>query len=281
MNPIHNRRSGFTLIELLVVIAIIAILAAILFPVFAQAKDAAKKTQSISNMKQVLIAHQMYSDDADDMFCPRWRVGWGPPNGGDPTPAMSWDKLVQPYAKNGHIFMSPADPNPKYETTIGIWRRSYGVPSNPFQSTQDRGNSERKPSKTRGSIIQPADTIALGERRMCPRSYVKDPWIRTDWLNCAEISNTRALEEQYGEISYSHTAGANWGFVDSHAKYYRKGGKRRTDNKLVGTLFPGYEQKGYSEASGNDPYWDTGISCLDSGWEVGKPDCALPGEKDQ
>jgi len=59
-------RKAFTLIELLVVIAIIAILAAILFPVFAQAKTAAKKTTSISNLKQVELAEKMYQADYDD-----------------------------------------------------------------------------------------------------------------------------------------------------------------------------------------------------------------------
>src|SRR5579862_7635804 len=97
---------GFTLIELLVVIAIIAILAAILFPVFAQAKMAAKKTVSISNMKQTTLASAMYSNDYDDMevmadsgctltgnpgLCLGW--GFGPP---DAVPA----EVMYPYTKN-------------------------------------------------------------------------------------------------------------------------------------------------------------------------------------
>ncbi|HZH99153.1 MAG TPA: prepilin-type N-terminal cleavage/methylation domain-containing protein, partial [Fimbriimonadaceae bacterium] len=63
-----NRKSAFTLIELLVVIAIIAILAAILFPVFAQAKEAAKKAATISNMKQNAVAFVMYAGDNDDVL---------------------------------------------------------------------------------------------------------------------------------------------------------------------------------------------------------------------
>src|SRR5271157_986880 len=66
MHPTLKR--AFTLIELLVVIAIIAILAAILFPVFAQAKLAAKKTSSLSNVKQLSLANVMYSNDNDDLF---------------------------------------------------------------------------------------------------------------------------------------------------------------------------------------------------------------------
>ena len=65
---INRTRRAFTLIELLVVIAIIAILAAILFPVFAQAKEAAKKTQTLNNFKQVATSMIMYAGDNDDLF---------------------------------------------------------------------------------------------------------------------------------------------------------------------------------------------------------------------
>ena len=88
-----SRSKGFTLIELLVVIAIIAILAAILFPVFAQAKQAAKKVTTISNLKQIQLASIMYQADYDDMFAPKLRIGYGPAQGGgDPSVAMSFEK---------------------------------------------------------------------------------------------------------------------------------------------------------------------------------------------
>ncbi|HRK20725.1 MAG TPA: prepilin-type N-terminal cleavage/methylation domain-containing protein, partial [Fimbriimonadaceae bacterium] len=75
-----QRKSAFTLIELLVVIAIIAILAAILFPVFAQAKAAAKKSSSISNAKQITLAGLMYSGDYDDvaMVAINWSTDGAP-----------------------------------------------------------------------------------------------------------------------------------------------------------------------------------------------------------
>ena len=63
-----SKSRAFTLIELLVVIAIIAILAAILFPVFAQAKEAAKKTQCLSNLKQIGLGATMYATDSDDLL---------------------------------------------------------------------------------------------------------------------------------------------------------------------------------------------------------------------
>src|SRR5436190_11375967 len=92
-------RSGFTLIELLVVIAIIAILAAILFPVFAQAKEAAKKTAAIAQMKQLSLSVMMYADSYDDFFVPASMRTTDPSI--DPT---VWPPLVNVYAKNEQIF---------------------------------------------------------------------------------------------------------------------------------------------------------------------------------
>ncbi len=94
-----SRRSAFTLIELLVVIAIIAILAAILFPVFAQAKEAAKKTQDLSNTKQIALGVNMYASDYDDMF-PRSVYITGVNLAGWQTP-FTWREGVLPYIKNG------------------------------------------------------------------------------------------------------------------------------------------------------------------------------------
>jgi prepilin-type N-terminal cleavage/methylation domain-containing protein len=98
----HIRNLGFTLIELLVVIAIIAILAAILFPVFAQAKVAAKKTRVLSDAKQMGLAQIMYAGDSDDMFSP---VVSG--NVGFPT----WNTVILPYIKNTGMFLDPFTPN--------------------------------------------------------------------------------------------------------------------------------------------------------------------------
>jgi len=108
---ISQRRRAFTLIELLVVIAIIAILAAILFPVFAQAKNAAKKTSDLSNHKQVALATIMYAGDNDDI-----------------TPCYPWPEAyivalkVYPYVKSKALFLNPAS---KYK--IGAFNQKQGV----------------------------------------------------------------------------------------------------------------------------------------------------------
>jgi prepilin-type N-terminal cleavage/methylation domain-containing protein len=103
------KRRAFTLIELLVVIAIIAILAAILFPVFAQAKKSAKITSSLSGLKQMALGLHMYSTDYDDMTVPEY----GYPDGADPDQYHynnTWAGRTLPYVKNMPIYFDKAYP---------------------------------------------------------------------------------------------------------------------------------------------------------------------------
>jgi prepilin-type N-terminal cleavage/methylation domain-containing protein len=140
-------RKAFTLIELLVVIAIIAILAAILFPVFAQAKEAAKKTAALSNVKQTGTSFAIYLTDSDDVyplgyrFTPgvgwRWNynvscpLGWMGPNFAQGAPARMaedashWSNSLQPYAKNFGIYEAPGLP--------GVDVYGYPTANNPGQ----------------------------------------------------------------------------------------------------------------------------------------------------
>jgi prepilin-type N-terminal cleavage/methylation domain-containing protein/prepilin-type processing-associated H-X9-DG protein len=106
-------KKAFTLIELLVVIAIIAILAAILFPVFAQANAAAKKTSALSNVKQNALGILMYISDFDDAFpigCPDdWEHYEKDSTGTPRTPAAGWTVTTKPYIKNVGILRDPSD----------------------------------------------------------------------------------------------------------------------------------------------------------------------------
>ncbi|MCW5939718.1 MAG: prepilin-type N-terminal cleavage/methylation domain-containing protein [Fimbriimonadaceae bacterium] len=104
-------RRAFTLIELLVVIAIIAILAAILFPVFAQAKTSAKVTASTSGMKQVALGFHIYSGDYDDTAV--YHYGDTPQGRVDYTQNTTWVADILPYVKNRSIFFDPTLPEPK------------------------------------------------------------------------------------------------------------------------------------------------------------------------
>ena len=141
------KRSAFTLIELLVVIAIIAILAAILFPVFAQAKEAAKKTSAISNSKQTATAVVLYGADYDDLYPHAWapimatggyywdtdspipedwfapRAGWDPRED-----AMQWGNSTQPYRKNYALLEHPGLP----VTNTFFPNLPFSNPSKPF-----------------------------------------------------------------------------------------------------------------------------------------------------
>src|SRR3982074_603449 len=96
----HMKRRGFTLIELLVVIAIIALLAAILFPVFAQAREKARSISCLSNLKQLGTANMMYAQDYDESFTYGCRNGWW---------MNTWFVNLQPYIKNVQMLRCPDD----------------------------------------------------------------------------------------------------------------------------------------------------------------------------
>jgi prepilin-type N-terminal cleavage/methylation domain-containing protein len=140
------QRRAFTLIELLVVIAIIAILAAILFPVFACAKVAAKKTSDLSNTRQLGVAMQLYLHDNDDVYPVanhRVETSAGPTE-------VHWSWMILPYVKSEQIFVSPADND-------GGW-----APGCFDESTNNRGFGV--PGKQQNSCVQqgyPAGTYTL------------------------------------------------------------------------------------------------------------------------
>lgn len=286
------RKSGFTLIELLVVIAIIAILAAILFPVFAQAKNAAKKVVGISNLKQITLASMMYQEGSDDYFAPKLRIGYGPPSGGDATNAMSFDKIVEPFMKSYPLWTSPLDDRTKFQTPKGLIRRSYGVASNVFRAVQARpgywSGFTGKEAFSSSRLAEPASTVALGERRQTTDpSLGSNAWTRDDWFYGIQINNSRSDslirgEPAYpwGEISYKVAGTAAWAFADGHVKSIRMNGYHTYNGQpqLWGTTFPGYEEKPQWQDNGNDPYWHKGLACFDSGWNISDGECKLPGD---
>ncbi len=189
----NNR--AFTLIELLVVIAIIAILAAILFPVFAQAKEAAKKTQSLSNVKNLGTAINIYLSDSDDVY-PQSETGQG-------VAEVTWATAIFPYVKNGDnavfggstlsrsfansgIFRSPGNPRPQVNQGNSEGAFSYGAHHAMFvQNYGHMGPQDGAPNPgvPAGAIEQPADKIALLEKGTnATGAGWNYPWFH-DWQN--------------------------------------------------------------------------------------------------
>lgn len=247
-----NRKNGaFTLIELLVVIAIIAILAAILFPVFAQAKVSAKKIAAVSNMKQILTAINLYVIDYDDTYMIRgtmngngqsWATGscnveaWGCP---------TWDKVTHPYQKNYALFESGLDRSPKKPSNIGDVKRSFRVASNLIRGVGGvntwGGTTENRVSPySTTAIPAPASSILLTDQRNEAQFYTWDYWIWStfweQWVWGAGSINTLSYEDVnpaqlWSGIDFKSGGTANFGFADSHVKAFPRG-----------YLFPGYRQ---------------------------------------
>ncbi|HWD39467.1 MAG TPA: prepilin-type N-terminal cleavage/methylation domain-containing protein [Fimbriimonas sp.] len=132
-----SKRRAFTLIELLVVIAIIAILAAILFPVFAQAKRAAKVTVDVSNTKQIALGLAMYANDYDDLWptTVQYNLGCGGPWVGPPDWWVSILQMTYPYVKNTDVYWSALDPKPGSLKTLT-------TPDPNFGTTPDQWSGE-------------------------------------------------------------------------------------------------------------------------------------------
>lgn len=103
---LNNKKSGFTLIEMLVVIAIIAILAAILFPVFGRAREKARTASCASNLKQIGLAVLMYSQDYDETLPMVWLDDNG--TAGYQSGDSTWAELIRPYVKNDQIYRCPS-----------------------------------------------------------------------------------------------------------------------------------------------------------------------------
>jgi prepilin-type N-terminal cleavage/methylation domain-containing protein len=140
---LNRRFPGFTLIELLVVIAILAILAALLFPVFAQARARARQAACASNTRQLALGILMYAQDNDDTLPPvAYAIG-----GGDDDPPVLWSDMIAPYLKNRQIRLCPADTRAR-ESSYGLNELAFARPE-PVR-TSCRGSSDPwPPSRTR------------------------------------------------------------------------------------------------------------------------------------
>jgi prepilin-type N-terminal cleavage/methylation domain-containing protein/prepilin-type processing-associated H-X9-DG protein len=188
------RKAAFTLIELLVVIAIIAILAAILFPVFAQAKAAAKQSACLSNVKQLSLGVMMYQNDYDDDFP---MGGWQYPNNVDnPTLSDRWYIDIAPYTKNNAIRNCPASPYKIIDTNY-TWNSDYGINLSvaPWEDAENASDLN-----TPASLVLLCDTVQY-EYAVFPTSADNlDP---AAWLSHASGPTDFQVEGPY--IFYPYT----------------------------------------------------------------------------
>jgi prepilin-type N-terminal cleavage/methylation domain-containing protein/prepilin-type processing-associated H-X9-DG protein len=253
-----NAQSAFTLIELLVVIAIIAILAAILFPVFAQAKAAAKKANSLSNQKQIGLGAVMYAGDYDDTLP---ETGWDgpcqrPTESHDGTSASVGDAFwsgvyafplaEQPYVKSLDLMADPADPDKGvfgkegsmcFEMQLlafGVRGATAGIRNVPGGMARALPVSYAGNYFLARSYDVPRGTTTAKGRSM---TEVVNP---ANVLFTADVGSARLasggtfagwyIAPGYGnsgnglgrwERGARHTGGRNWTFTDGHAKYHR------------------------------------------------------------
>ena len=219
---------GFTLIELLVVIGIIAILAAILFPVFAQAKLAAKKAVDISNLKQIGLAAVMYSSDYDDLIVPLF-TACSPPAGYDQcfnylfaqnyftySPGFAVTEvsslgLIQPYMKNTAIQNSPGGP-PDLEATLYPSAQISGADAG---LGYGYNNSLANKNISNTSLTSSAETILIADSATA--TVVNSSTVLTSGVVLYPPSRASSVAP-YGAVHGTYAGHGNIAWCDGHAK---------------------------------------------------------------
>jgi prepilin-type N-terminal cleavage/methylation domain-containing protein/prepilin-type processing-associated H-X9-DG protein len=213
MRAIRFRGQGFTLIELLVVIAIIAILAAILFPVFAQAREKARQNSCLSNMKQMALAVHMYAQDYDEVMTPYNDQVFDFAN---PDPATR-KKADGPWRTNYLWALIPYLKNQTIQTCPSATVQETGQDTTPQSRTTFLGNGTIM-GQSLAAVSKPSEMVYLQEYRRLTRVA----WLRPQ---CG-TNNKCSLWCWYGEkdtpgYANVHMQGANFVYVDGHAKYKR------------------------------------------------------------
>ena len=205
-------RKGFTLIELLVVIAIIAILAAILFPVFARAREKARQTSCLSNVKQICLSMMMYIQDYDEVFPAAYDYA------SVPTSARFWWAQAEPYVKNWQIFDCPS-------INIGDYpnQPEYGVNSAVCLLPSTAPHTARR---ALADVKKPSQCILVGDARTYYFDYAH---LVTPYIHCYVPATACGRNEadydfrghtaRIADWKDRHNQGLNLGYCDGHAKW--------------------------------------------------------------
>ena len=221
----RQMRAAFTLIELLVVIAIIAILAAILFPVFAQAREKARAIACLNNCKQMGTATMMYVQDNDEGY-PTWDDYYIPPITGTDAASRVWDAKVAPYVKMG---------DPANLRRGGVWHcpdselsetyRSYGINQALIYDFHPSPIGYRY--ITSAQIVSPSEVVFVGDGgssgRLAPPTYYQGYCEKYVHTGCATPALGGSSSYYTRDAPFRHTGnmGANYVFCDGHAKFMK------------------------------------------------------------
>jgi len=223
-------RKGFTLIELLVVIAIIAILAAILFPVFAKAREKARQSSCLSNVRQLMTAVLSYTQDFDERMPAQAYCCKGQDGTTQASAYLTWRAICIPYMKNAQILMCPSRKDSNTDTVLtgketftnagDSWLTAAYAANNCYVDAGRQGPAWV--ATTLGSVQGPAQCIYMMEdvgpdRGAVAASYARpggDSTTPASWSgagNCIPTAST--------DGALRHNDGCNYGFVDGHAKW--------------------------------------------------------------
>jgi prepilin-type N-terminal cleavage/methylation domain-containing protein len=233
---VRKKHIAFTLIELLVVIAIIAILAAILFPVFAEARENARKTACLNNMRQISLGLMQYVQDYDETF-PLVRFDW-------PNVPYTWREAVQPYIKNIDVFRDPSNPDARQVLVPGkppgVDTTCWGSPDVP-KSYAYNGNIFNVPGDPNAAvglarINRPSETMLIADMSTigCPDTGT---WCFLQPPDAAQC------------IRLTHRCANNWGYIDGHVKWMRAEATMSPYNQWADRPFDPNAQNGDNPAA--------------------------------
>ncbi len=228
-----TRKKGFTLIELLVVIAIIAILAAILFPVFARARENARRTSCLSNVKQMGLALMQYTQDYDEGLPHTHITGYtGPYPNNDEwyNDTLYWAQILYPYHKSTQVFFCPSSPSPdRTDPRRGNYGANELILTPPAPTT---------PPLKLASIVSPASIYVMMDASDTRTNYARTNTISGSYYvpgmgdaggSCGALAGDDLKDCQTGR----HFGGVSVGFADGHAKWLKTSVLRSEAQKKI------------------------------------------------
>lgn len=215
-----QKKNGFTLIELLVVIAIISILASILFPAFARARENARRASCQSNLKQIALGVFQYTQDYDERFPLRLINGSGSPpvsNGANASNPFGWADALQPYLKSTQIFQCPSETTTPATATSGPFS---GRVDPTAAGYTDYWFNSRLSGQSQAAIDSVSQTVMNGDGTG-DRSYY---WyngcnVNGEDDNLCDPDSTGIMG--LGRGHSRHLDGGNFAFADGHVKWYK------------------------------------------------------------